>query len=151
MKARIIFFLIVFGLSLGLTTTSVQAGPPWPAAIIIADDLMITDWLADDLITTTWIVGESRTVYQPHNGNMTITAHGRMDYDLPEFASIEQMCAPGAPYAFLCNGNGTLMVPRGMFICKNTYGQQIETTDTTFVANKSGEWLLTCHFKDVLP
>ena len=149
MKARIIFVLIVFGLSLGLTTTRVQAGPPWPATIIRADNIAITDWLNDDLDLNnpTWIYGETKTVYQPHSGTMTITAHGRMDYDLWEFASIEQLCAPESPYSFFCNGTGTLMVPRGMFWCQNTYGDV--TFDTLFVANRSGEWHLTCQFQGV--
>ena len=144
MKLRLLIIVLVFGLGIGLTAQSAKAGPPWPAVVIITDNIAITDWLADDLTTQTWIMGETKTVYQPHNGNWTVTAQGRMDYDLWEYASLEQLCAPDSPYAFLCNSDGTIMVPHGMFWCMSPFGDW--TTNAMIVANRSGQWHLTCQF-----
>jgi hypothetical protein len=146
MKARIIFVLIVFGLSLGLTTTKAKADPSWPVTVIRTDNVQITDWLAHDLTTQTWIYGSTLEVYNHRSGNMIITSFGRMNYDLWEYAPLEQLCTPDL-YGSLCHGTEVLIVPRGMFTCMNRFGDI--TTDAQFVATKSGQWSLFCHFKEV--
>ncbi len=146
MKIKILVLLVILGLVIGLTAQSAKAGPPWPASVTREQNVMITDWLADDLVTTTWIYSDLLEVYNPHSGIMTITSNGRIDYSSPDFASLDQICGPESPYAFLCNG-GTLKVPRGMFTCINRFGDV--TLDAQAIATSSGQFSLVCHFKDV--
>ena len=145
MKARIIFVLIVFGLSLGLTTTSAKAGPPWPAVVRQVDHHCYTEWLADDLTTITYAWMDLHEVYQPHTGIKTDSCHGIIDYSSPDFASIADICAH-TDWGVYCNGNGN-MTWRAW--CMDEFGNFTDNTEG--VATPSGQVNLTCHYKPPSP
>ena len=147
MKARIIFVLIVFGLSLGLTTTSAKAGPPWPAIVIKSEGGCWTSWLDDTLTRETWVILDLHEVYQPHNGTMNVSCQGRIDFSSPDFASIPQVCANFPDWAPFCNGNGGMSWHGYPIWCMNEFGDL--TYDTGGVVSPSGVAVLTCHFKGI--
>jgi hypothetical protein len=148
MKARIIFVLIVFGLSLGLATTSAKAGPPWPAIVIKSETGCWTSWMDDELKNETWIPLTLHEVYQPHNGIMNVSCHGTVDFSSPEYATITDICThPEIGWTDFCNGNGSMSWNGYPIWCVNEYGDL--TYDTSGVLSPSGKVLVSCHYKGV--
>jgi len=140
MFKRTFFTLGALLIALVLVSSAAADGPPWPAEVVINEDGgCIVPW-RDPEMNYIDVPGTATWEYQPKNGVWNVLCRSFLDFDDPNIASIDEVCAalPG-PY---CRGDGTIAM---FFYCLSPWG---ESTWGHAVTNRSGNLNTQCHFRD---
>ncbi len=157
MLKRLLVILILFGISVGLFSSSALAGPPWPAEVIQIreGDFCWFPWLNDNYEGVT-LTGTGIWVLQYHNGQLQWNCHTILDFDLPEVASTKDVCMRSELYGLgLCNGNGSFfwsstneIIPFG---CADEVNGEIYYSNSAhMVVTPNGNVNISCKY-DILP
>jgi hypothetical protein len=142
---KTIFVFICLAALLGATRSTVLAGPPWPAEVIIpTDDFCYSPWVAWDANGDPQIItltdGSWQSSYQPHTGVWNAHCRFFIDFNDPTMATIDEMCAM-APDIFDCSQG--VLIWRGLGCSAS---DTLYTEDTQMVVNPSGYYTVSCHF-----
>jgi hypothetical protein len=149
MLKRSLFVLVCLALMLGATSSSVLAGPPWPAQVEVPK---VGDWCqfpwviwVNDEPVVTYMLGNFHWEYQPYNGVYNGICKIYIDFNDPSIASIEEVCAL---FPDLLDCSQATVIYRN-FEC--TVGLLESTFDTNYVVNPSGNATGKCRFNPMGP
>jgi hypothetical protein len=148
MKTRVIVLFLIGVLVLGLTASAAASGPPWPAVVV--HDAEFCDgftWPSSWDPYETWlpVPGTGIEVQQPQGGILKVTCHMFIDFDNPDYLSLEAACQDPGWYAFLCKGKGTLV--NTQLGCDYYWGDEwISTGNGNAAVNQTGRATATCLF-----
>jgi hypothetical protein len=153
-KRKLIFLLIVIGISIGLVASDASANSSRRAIVRVLPDYCITSWLDDNLELTddSWIVMDQHDVTQPNAGIRNFSCHGYVDFSSENFASIADICQY-TDWSIFCNGNGNMTWGNSTkeFPIECWDDRGYITTKTQGVVTKSGEVNITCTFNIATP
>lgn len=146
MKTRLFVLVIVLALSLVLTTGSVQAGPPYPAIVIRMDEGCYQEWLNDEMqIVPLWM--RVHSVEQKKSGIMNVSCQGKVDFDSPDYASVEEVCEGYPDWAIFCRGDGALAVHGLTCFGITSEGEFVLSKDSEILVTPGGISMISCKFE----
>jgi hypothetical protein len=151
MKTRVIVLILVALLALGLTASAAASGPPWPA-VVIHDTAWCDEqsWPSSYDPYETWlpIQGTGIEVQHLENGSLKITCRMQIDFNDPNYMTMEAGCSDPGYYSWLCRGKHTMVnndIECGVF----SNDEYFPSTSANVVVNKTGLVAITCLFRDL--
>jgi hypothetical protein len=108
MSKRLLVILLVQIILGALFSSSVLAGPPWPAEVIHVKEGVFCDfpWVNSNYEVITLSGGPGIWVAQYHSGQLQWNCHTSIDFNDPTLLSLDELCAMAPDF---CRGNGSFM------------------------------------------